>query len=519
VNVRFWRRCSQLLIFGLFLFLFLNTEYKDSDVLPYAVNIFLRFDPLVAGAAMLAGRALIALVWPALITVALTLLLGRFFCGWVCPLGAILDFSSWLFGRRRFSGTLPTRLYNLKYLLLAALAGASLFSMQLVYLFDPISLLIRSLSVAVYPAINLAINALFGTLYATDIDAVTAVSEPVYGLLRDHFLAFEQPHFQTAVLTGVLFLALLGLEYFGRRFWCRYLCPLGALFGLLARVPLLRRRIAEPDCTGCGICRRECRMGAIADDYATTDRAECIACFDCEALCPEHAVSFGLSGGLAAPLPDPTRRSLLAAIGLGVTAAPLIGSEAIASTGNPARIRPPGALPEEEFLARCTRCGECMRVCIANGLQPALFEAGLVGLWSPVLVSRIGYCEYNCTLCGQVCPTGAIERLQLEKKQQVRIGLADIDRSRCLPWKGDSECIVCEEHCPTPKKAIRLKEEPVYSVTTGEMEILKKPYVDEKLCIGCGICETKCPLSDRSAIIVSCRGETRAGDADSASGY
>jgi len=511
MTMRWLRRTSQILVFAIFVFLFLNTEYKDTDILPYAVNIFLRLDPLVAATTMLAARAIITLVWPALIVVVATLVFGRFFCGWVCPLGTLLDGVSWLIGKRP-QRQISEKWYGLKYLALALLTGSALFGFQLVFLFDPISILIRSLAIAVYPGLNFATNALFNTLYETDVTAVTAVSEPVFGFLRNHFLAFEQPYFQTAVFTGILFLAILALEYIDRRFWCRYLCPLGATFGLLGRFGLIRRNVSEPDCTGCGICERECRMGAIGDSPVATDRAECLACFDCEALCPEKAIRFTRTGEVESLAPaDPSRRSLLWSIGLGMAAAPLFGSEAIAKTGHPARIRPPGALAEDEFLARCTRCGECMRVCIANGLQPALFEAGLAGLWSPVLISRIGYCEYNCTLCGQVCPTGAIEQLQLAKKQKIKIGLAEIDRSRCLPWEGRAECIVCEEHCPTPEKAIRLRHEPVFSITTGKVETLKRPYVDEKLCIGCGICETKCPLSDRSAIIVTSRGETRGG--------
>lgn len=518
MTIRWLRRISQAAIFGFFVFLFLNTEYKDTDILPYAVNIFLRLDPLVAAAASIASRALIPLLWPALVTVLLTLVWGRFFCGWVCPLGALFDFSQLLIGKRRSTGSLPKQLVYLKYLLLAALAGSTLFTLQLVFLFDPISILIRSFAVAVFPAMNLAANSLFAKLYATDIGAVTSVSEPLYAFLKQHFLAFEQPHFHTAVVTGSIFFAILALEYIERRFWCRYICPLGALFGLISRFGLIRRNLSEPDCTGCTLCRRDCRMGAVGDEFAT-DPSECIACFDCEALCPEQAISFKTGDRHKSLPPDLSRRGLLWSCGLGIAAAPLFGAEAIAKTGNPARIRPPGALAEAEFLARCTRCGECMRVCIANGLQPTLFEAGLIGLWSPVLVPRIGYCEYNCTLCGQVCPTGAITQLALPEKKKIKIGLAEVDRSRCLPWKGDSECIVCEEHCPTPQKAIRLREEQVFSVNAAEPLLLKRPYVDENLCVGCGICETKCPLSDRSAIIVTSRGETRAGEMGGSQGY
>lgn len=512
MNWRWLRRGSQLLIFALFVFLFLQTEYKDNDVLPYAVNIFLRLDPLVAAATTLAAHTLIALLWPALITIGLTLIFGRFFCGWVCPLGTLFDFTSWLLGKKRTPRQLPARLKQLKYLLLFLLAASALFTLQLVYLFDPISLLIRAFAVAVFPAMNYVANTFFAALYQTESGVVTAVSEPAYTFLKAHFLAFEQPHFQSAIVIGTLFFAILALEAIERRFWCRYLCPLGALFGLLAKLPLIRRQVSEPDCSGCSLCARSCRMAAISDDFVATERAECIGCFDCEALCPERAIHFGAGGGKAASTPDLSRRGLIVACGIGAVAVPLFGVEAAEKQGNPARIRPPGALAEKEFLVRCTRCGECMRVCIANGLQPAISEAGFAGLWSPVLVSRIGYCEYNCTLCGQVCPTGAITRLELPKKQNIKIGLADIDRSRCLPWNGNSECIVCEEHCPTPEKAIRLREEEVYSLNSGEKITVKRPYVDEKLCIGCGICETKCPLSDRSAIIVSCRGESRAAE-------
>lgn len=510
MSARLLRRGAQILTFLLFAFLFLNTEYTDRDVLPYAVNIFLRLDPLVAGAASLASRTLSALLWPALITVGATLLLGRFFCGWLCPLGSILDFTGLFLKKKRLLKAYSQRLASLKYLILALLAGSSLFTLQLVFIFDPISILIRSLAVAVYPAMNLAANALFNSLYETDLAPVTAVSEPVYTFLKNHFLAFEQPHFQGVLLTGIIFLGILALELLGRRFWCRNLCPLGALLGLLGKFGLVARKVDEERCTSCAKCRATCRMEAVSEDYHATDRAECIQCLDCAEVCPEDAIGFMKTAPSKALPFSPGRRALLTAAGLGVAAAPLMASEAIEKTGDPKRIRPPGALPEKEFLARCTRCGECMRVCIANGLQPAMHEAGFAGLWSPVLVPRIGYCEYNCTLCGQVCPTGAITRMEPEVKQKVRIGLADVDRSRCLPWKGESECIVCEEHCPTPQKAIFLREEEVALAATGEVVKLQRPYVDENRCIGCGICETKCPLSDRAAIIVSSRGESRA---------
>ena len=126
-------------------------------------------------------------------------------------------------------------------------------------------------------------------------------------------------------------------------------------------------------------------------------------------------------------------------------------------------IRPPGAVEERAFLERCIRCAECMKVCPNNALHPAFFEAGVEGLWTPILIARIGYCEYSCVLCGQVCPTGAIQKITEKEKMgigqpPIKIGTAFYDHGRCLPWSMQTPCIVCEEFCPTSPKAIWVEE-------------------------------------------------------------
>ncbi|HVN80234.1 MAG TPA: 4Fe-4S dicluster domain-containing protein [Terriglobia bacterium] len=207
---------------------------------------------------------------------------------------------------------------------------------------------------------------------------------------------------------------------------------------------------------------------------------------------------------------DLSRRLLLTSglAGLGGGLLFRAGAKGQGRSFNPRLIRPPGALPEEDFLARCIRCGECMKVCPTNGVHPTLLEAGLEGLWSPVMKMKIGYCEYECTLCTQVCPTDAIKELAVEAKQQVKIGLAFVDKNRCLPYAFARSCIVCEEHCPTPKKAIWFEEVEVMN-RQGLMTRVKQPHVDPELCIGCGICENKCPVADQGAVYVTSVGETR----------
>jgi len=164
-------------------------------------------------------------------------------------------------------------------------------------------------------------------------------------------------------------------------------------------------------------------------------------------------------------------------------------------------LRPPGVRDERDFLKKCVRCGECMKVCLRSALYPTIFQAGVEGLYTPVVIPRLGYCEYNCTLCGQVCPTGAIPDLPLEEKRREVIGKAVLDRNHCLPLAKGVNCIVCEEHCPIPQKAIRAESVPSVDAS-GRPFILRKPYVVDDLCNGCGICEYVCPLEEKSAIEV-----------------
>lgn len=494
------RRASQLLFFFLFLFLFLKAEYAGQEILAWPVDLFFRFDPLLLAVHLLSrGPLVFALFWSLLFLV-MTLILGRFFCGWVCPLGTTLDgFRRLLFGVRPDRG-LATRIRRFKYYFLFLLLTGAVFSINLAGLFDPLCLLYRSLAIVFYPALGYGLESAALHAYRWG-KPLTYLSEPIYRFLKATVLPFHPLVYLLPLLTLTLFVLVVALEGSDRRFWCRSLCPLGALYGLVARFSWLRRQPVKP-CPDCGNCQELCKMGAVGSE---TDRrhqsADCQLCLTCLAKCPNDRVSF--TWGSKAPRPelDLGRRQVITALAAGVSLAPLLRLGSVARRPDEYLIRPPGAGSEAEFLARCARCGQCLKVCPTNGLQPTLWEAGLEGLYTPRLIPRLGYCEYSCTLCGQVCPTGAIPGMEPEVKQASPLGTAFINQARCIPYTESRDCLVCEEHCPVSPKAI-IFHEALVPDANGNPTSVKLPRVQPDSCIGCGICENKCPVGGTAAIRV-----------------
>jgi ferredoxin len=341
-------------------------------------------------------------------------------------------------------------------------------------------------------------------------------------VLNETLLSFRQPHYRQAFFLGAIFITLLVLNLRITRFWCRALCPLGALLGTVSRWSILGLEKFPQHCNDCNRCLLDCQGGDDPLPKAKWRKAECHLCFNCVGECPENGLTFQFFPTTPASIDRPSlqRRRALTGVAAGVALLPILRSgPGFAAARDPRLIRPPGALDEKSFLERCIRCGECMKVCPNNALQPALMEAGMEGLWTPVVAPRIGYCEPSCVLCGMVCPTGAIWEITPAEKawlptgtakdaKPVRLGTAFYNRGRCLPWAMATECIVCEEWCPTSPKAIYLHPVEVTD-SAGNVKNIRQPYVDPSRCVGCGACEFACPVKDQPAIQVTSIGESR----------
>jgi polyferredoxin len=515
------RRVVQVACLLLFAGLVVAARPQPDGQANHLVELFFHFDPLILVATWLSAHALYAGALAALVTVAVTVLLGRVFCGWVCPLGTIHAaagrFLRWIWPVRNRKDHW-SRAQLAKYYLLVALLVMAALGTHWVAVFDPIVLLYRTTTTALMPGTQWAVEEGSKAIFDADPGVgpvrVTAATEPVYKFLRNRVFVVPNQAFLGSGLIFALFAATVLANRWRPRFWCRYLCPLGALLGLLAWRPLLRRVVREADCNRCDLCGMNCHGAAAIEAGGRWKPSECFGCLDCRESCRRGALSFTLVPPLAkSPAVESVDLSKRAAFGaaLGGLAALVAFRATPQSRGSrfhPGLIRPPGAREEREFLARCTSCGLCMKVCPTGGLQPAVVEAGLEGLWSPKLTPQIGYCDYNCNLCGQVCPTQAISPLSIDQKQQTRIGLAAFDTTRCIPYAYGRDCIVCEEHCPIPDKAIYTIEVEIVT-RTGEKRSIKQPRVDPGKCIGCGICEHVCPYRDRPGIRVSSANEAR----------
>jgi len=560
------RRISQIFFFSLFIWFCIVNTLGESfwQLRGWPVNIFLQLDALSAiGTVLSTHRLYYNFIW-AVLVIALTFVIGRFFCGWICPFGALHQFSGYIAHgkkpkREKIRLNSYRKIYVIKYYILILFLVMAVFPVSggslMTGLLDPLPLFTRSMNLVLLPVLD-------GSWH------VTSAAGRWY---------------EEGLFILIVFAALVLLNLVIPRFFCRVLCPLGALMAIFSRLAIWKIGQNKNACTECGLCDSSCEGGC--EPSGQIRQAECVLCFNCLHDCQHGTISYQATASMAGEIKGPgiSRKSFLTTLGSGIFIFPAM--RLAGQTDNnwqPDCIRPPGSIGEEEFLARCLRCGQCMRICPTNIIQPAGLDRGIESLWTPVLNFRIGTsgCQHTCVACGKTCPTAAIRPITLEEKHgkgdyrtkgPLRIGTAFFDRSRCLPWAMNMPCIVCQENCPVSPKAIYTDEffspvregvlkvknimsntielqsgilkEGMYSSGdyfillggrkyrikgngTGEIETtekiyngnystaevlvhLQRPYMDIEKCVGCGICEHECPVHGLKAVRITAEGETR----------
>jgi MauM/NapG family ferredoxin protein len=484
------RRIAQALSLAVFLLLFLyiawpygSKDYaalRDSkEIIP--AEAFLALDPLVSLSTAAAERAWVwSLAWAGVL-LAVSLVLPRMFCGYLCPLGTLVDVADWLVGRR----AAPLHLgrggwwRHLRYYVLAGVMAAAAAGVLVSGFLAAIPVLVRGLAFVLSPVQT--------------------------GAMKAWYLV--PPVGAGQVVSIALFAAVFGLALLGPRFWCRTLCPSGAVFSAANALRLTERKVTAA-CTKCGKCIMACTFDAIRPDFSTRP-AECTFCQTCGGACPVAAIEFASRGRKPAgtlEYPRPygrgsglSRRGLLGGAAGGLAAAigirpSIVAGEAAPDAAPP--VRPPGSVPEPDFLRLCIRCGLCYQACPNNVLQPMGLAGGLDGLWTPAVVADWSGCEPSCNNCGHMCPTGAIRALEIAEKRAARMGLAVVNGETCLPFAGREACRMCVDECRMAGyDAIEFVRVGVETDADGkpiEDTGYLAPVVIAEKCVGCGLCQTRC---------------------------
>lgn len=430
------------------------------------------------------------------LVIALTFLMGRFYCSAICPLGIIQDivtfFSRRFFSRKKmfFKSKKPFNWLRYSILALSFVVTLMGFSFILV-LIDPYSVAGRFFTYLARPLVIMTNNALAGIMGAEASYVVYRMEVIWAGLL-------------VLSTTIILLMTVVYMSFTRGRLYCNTICPVGTLLGLISKVSLFKIRINQLSCSKCAKCVSVCKSECIDLKLQTVDQSRCVSCFNCLTICPDKAIDFKTFRPIHKPKENDEmngRREAIATIALLA-----IGSNIIAAaqrekstSGKPLKtiqkqfaVSPPGSQSIARFNAICTGCGLCVSACPSKVLRPAMSEYGWAGFMQPHLDYSVSQCNFECTWCSKVCPTGAILPLTSEEKVTVQMGKAIFVKENCVVFTDETACGACSEHCPT--KAVDMVP------YKGNLVI---PQVNQDICVGCGACEHPCPLpKDFKAIYI-----------------
>jgi len=418
---------------------------------------------------------------------------GRLYCSTICPLGVFQDIISWkskFFKKTkkklRFDYSAPQNLLRYSILgitLITFVAGSSI----LVIFLDPYSIFGRIVSQLFQPIAIFTNNIIHSLLNSSTNTSLNIVDQ----------LSFVPVAF---VITISFFILVVTMSWFRGRLFCNTICPVGTSLGLLSKLSLFHITINESSCTRCGACEKSCKSQCIDSEKMTIDDTRCVSCFNCLNVCKKGSMSYEFrykktkKSNAAVEIKNSRRTFLL-------TSGAIISSLAIAKANTIANkkdailtrkpIMPPGASNIDHFNAHCTACQLCVTKCPMQILKPAALEYGISGIMQPHLNFDTNYCTYECNICSTVCPTSALKALTIENKKITQIGIAKLRLDMCEVIENETDCGACAANCPT--QAIQM---------IPYINGLLKPEVTENLCIGCGGCESVCPVGPYKAIYV-----------------
>lgn len=430
----------------------------------------------------------------------LTVFFGRVYCSSICPLGVFQDIINWLSGKikrkkkRSFDFLNEQKILRIVLLLLpitAFLLGSAL----VINFLDPYSIYGRFSGNFLRPLL----------VGGNNFAAFVFEKFRLYVVYPYNLKAFNLIPF---IITAAFFVFIVLMAWKKGRLYCNTVCPVGTLLGYLSKYSLIKIVINHEECLSCGICAKECKASCIDSKNKTVDMTRCVACFDCLTSCPTKGIVYSYSYNkqpnnqtFNSPIIDNSKRDFIIRASLYLFSLSVIAAQVqkkIIVTKPSTKpifrkntVSPPGSISIGRFNSKCTACHLCVSSCPTQVLQPSFLEYGFLGILQPRLDNIASFCNFECKICGDVCPTGAILPLDLEKKKLTQLGKAKFVKDNCIVQTQKTDCGACSEHCPT--KAVRMIP------FEGKLVI---PEVRDDYCIGCGACEFACPTKPYKSIYV-----------------
>lgn len=423
------------------------------------------------------------------------LIFGRVYCSVLCPLGIFQDLISRIslkFKKRKiFRYSKPHNIlrFTLLGLVVIFLLAGNVFLLNLL---DPYSNFGKIFSDLARP----------GLASANDILSKLLQKINIFSLFPAEL---HHVHWGTLIYPLLFLTVVVIMSAFRGRFFCNTLCPVGSTLGILSKVSLFKIQINEQVCTKCGKCSAACKSECIDIKSKKSDFTRCVGCFNCINSCPEEGIRyrFAFSSEKKNGISEKKgRKEFFGKLAVSLAGLALFSPSTSASENKkkdrsiiPNKknfpVTPPGSLSLENFTKRCTACHLCVSVCMAQVLKPALFEYGVKGIMQPHMDYNESFCNYDCTKCSKVCPTGAIMEISPERKKTTQIGVVRFIKENCVVLLDGTSCGACSEHCPT--KAVQM---------VPYKGMLTIPETNSEICIGCGACEFACPARPDKAIFV-----------------
>ena len=451
--------------------------------------LYLQFVPSLLKFLYVAGIGTVGFIF----VIILTVIFGRVYCSSICPLGTLQDVVSFISKRFRkanykFRSPNNKSKYAILFFVVLLLMTGTNFGLLLL---DPFSNFGRFLTSFVRPVLALLNNGLVFALEIFDN----------YSLYPVEIKGFN---FVSAIIPALVLTVVINLSYKHGRLYCNVICPVGTLLGIISKYQVFRVVINKDNCNGCSLCESVCKSECIDSSMKHIDTTMCVGCFNCIGVCHSGCIAFkkvvGEKTWKILSCNDPaSRRDFIRKIGIyciglsGLVKVEkkidvYVENETPVVMKNP--ISPPGSLSLEHFTDKCTSCHLCIGACPTRVLQPSFLDYGFPGMLQPKLDYKKSFCNYSCTACLNVCPTGAIMQAQLDNKRLIQIGKARFVKENCVVETQGTDCGACAEHCPT--KAVRMVP----------YQDLRIPEVTEDICIGCGACEYACPSKPWKSIYV-----------------